>query len=43
MTEIQLTHQVGSEQYRAYMRSDLMDRRRNMLEDWGDFLFGKTA
>ena len=43
MTEIQLTHQVGSEQYRAYMRSDLMDRRRNMLEDWGDFLFGKTS
>ena len=43
MTEIQLTHQVGSEQYRAYMRSDLMDRRRNMLEDWGEFLLGKTT
>lgn len=33
-----LGHQVGSEFERAYQRSDLLDERRVLLEQWADFL-----
>ena len=32
--EQQLAHNVGSEVFRAYMRSDLLDRRRAMMDEW---------
>ena len=37
--EQQLAHNVGSEVFRAYMRSDLLDRRRAMMDEWEKHLF----
>ncbi len=36
--ETALGHQVGSEVERAYQRSDLLEKRRVLLEDWAAFL-----
>jgi len=36
--ETALAHQVGSEVERAYQRSDLLDKRRVLLEKWAVFL-----
>ena len=36
--ETALGHQVGSEVERAYQRSDLLEKRRVLLEDWAVFL-----
>ena len=38
MAEIALAHFVGSEVERAYQRSDLLDRRRDMMVAWESFL-----
>jgi integrase len=38
MAEIALAHQVGSDVERAYQRSDMLDRRRRMMDDWAAFL-----
>lgn len=38
--ETALGHQVGSEVERAYQRSDLLDKRRVLLQSWGEFLAG---
>ena len=38
--ETALGHQVGSEVERAYQRSDLLDKRRALLEEWATFLTG---
>ena len=35
-----LAHQVGSKIERAYQRSDLIERRRDVLEHWAAFLLG---
>lgn len=43
LAEIALAHQVGSEVERAYRRSDMLERRRAMLQAWADFLEGKDA
>ena len=43
MAEIALAHFIGSEVERAYQRSDMLDRRRDMMEAWAGFLFGKAA
>ena len=43
MAELQLAHNVGSEVERAYRRSDMLERRRAMLEAWERFLSGKEA
>lgn len=43
MAEIALAHFIGSEVERAYQRSDMLERRRNMMEDWGAFLRGEKA
>jgi len=43
MAEIQLAHFIGSEVERAYMRSDMVERRRTMLADWAAFLAGRSA
>lgn len=36
--ETALGHQVGSDVERAYQRSDLLEKRRVLLEDWATFL-----
>lgn len=38
MAELQLAHNVGTEVERAYQRSDMMGRRRTMLDAWSRFL-----
>ena len=38
MAEMALAHRVGSEVERAYQRSDMLDRRRGMMEAWAAFL-----
>ncbi|OOY12231.1 hypothetical protein BMG00_11160 [Thioclava marina] len=43
MAEIALAHTVGSEVERAYRRSDMVEKRRNMMKAWGDFLNGRQA
>ena len=40
MAEIQLAHEVGTAVTRAYFRTDMMEKRRKMLEDWSKFLRG---
>jgi len=42
MFEIALAHAVGDAIERAYQRSDLLDRRRQMMEDWSSFCGGST-
>jgi hypothetical protein len=34
-----LAHTVGSDVERAYRRGDMVEKRREMMEDWADFLF----
>jgi hypothetical protein len=38
MAELALAHQVGNEVERAYRRTDMLERRRQMMEDWASFL-----
>lgn len=42
MAEIALAHFIGSEVERAYQRSDMLERRRAMMDDWSCFLRGDT-
>jgi len=42
MAEIALAHFIGSEVERAYQRSDMLERRREMMADWGSFLKGEA-
>ncbi|WP_305985666.1 tyrosine-type recombinase/integrase [Roseibium sp. MMSF_3544] len=44
IAEIALAHAVGSEVERAYRRSDLIKRRRSMMNSWANFLStGRTS
>jgi integrase len=43
MAEIALAHFIGSEVERAYQRSDMLDRRRDMMAAWAAFLRGEVA
>ncbi|TDL86798.1 tyrosine-type recombinase/integrase [Meridianimarinicoccus aquatilis] len=43
MAEIALAHFIGSEVERAYQRSDMLDRRRDMMAAWGAFLRSETS
>ena len=43
LAELQLAHEVGSKVARAYQRSDMIDRRRAMLQDWTDFVLGRQS
>jgi integrase len=36
--EVQLAHKIGNATSQAYRRSDLLDRRRLMMQAWADFL-----
>jgi integrase len=38
VAEMSLSHQVGSDVERAYARSDLLDKRRVLMEQWSDFV-----
>ncbi len=38
MAEIALAHKVGSDVERAYRRSDMLEKRRAMMEEWARFL-----
>ncbi|CAM5377001.1 integrase [Aquamicrobium terrae] len=40
IAEMALAHEVGSEVERAYRRSDLIERRRALAQDWAGFLTG---
>lgn len=42
MAEIALAHMVGSKVRQAYDRSDMVERRRAMMDAWGQFLMGRT-
>jgi integrase len=43
MAEIALAHTVGSEVERAYRRSDMLERRRKMMNDWANFVTEGSA
>ena len=36
--EMSLAHVVGNAVERAYLRTDLLDQRRELMQAWGDFL-----
>ena len=41
MAEIQLAHTVGPASERSYRRTDMIERRRSMMQAWGCFLRGE--
>ena len=43
MAEIALAHFIGSDVERAYQRSNMLERWRDMMADWGAFLRGAAA
>jgi integrase len=43
LAEAALSHATGSAVTRAYARSDLFDRRRDLMEAWSRFVNGKAA
>ena len=42
MAEMALAHSVGSEVERAYRRTDMVERRRALMEAWGQAVRGNT-
>ena len=40
VAEMSLSHKVGTKVERAYARSDLLERRRKVLQQWADFATG---
>ncbi|MEO9826005.1 MAG: tyrosine-type recombinase/integrase [Paracoccaceae bacterium] len=43
VAEMSLSHQVGSDVERAYARSDLLDKRRALMERWSGFVAGGSG
>ncbi len=43
VAEMSLAHKVGSDVERAYARSDLLDRRRVLMDRWSGFVSGDSA
>jgi len=43
MAELALAHRVGDETERAYQRSDMLERRRDMMAAWAAFLRGEAG
>lgn len=41
--EMCLAHKVGTDVERAYMRSDLLNERREMMQRWSDWVAGQTT
>jgi integrase len=42
MAEIALAHTVGSDVERAYRRTDMVEKRREMMEGWANFLLNRA-
>ena len=42
LAELVLGHSVGSAVYRAYQRSDLFEKRRDIMRDWNDTVFKRS-
>ena len=38
VAELALAHRVGTSVEQAYHRTDLLEKRRQLMEDWADFL-----
>lgn len=38
LAEMSISHKVGSDVERAYARSDLLERRRGLMEQWSEFV-----
>jgi integrase len=43
IAEAALAHQVGNAVVQAYQRSNMLERRRPIMQSWADFVTGKTA
>ena len=43
VAEMSLAHKVGSDVERAYARSDLLERRRVLMERWSQFVAGASG
>ncbi|MCF3595422.1 integrase arm-type DNA-binding domain-containing protein [Rhodobacteraceae bacterium LMO-12] len=43
MAEIALAHNMGSAVERAYRRTDMLERRRAMMQDWAEFVHGELT
>lgn len=43
MAEVALAHKISNSVEAAYRRGDMLEKRRNMMEAWADFLEGKQA
>jgi integrase len=43
LAEMSLSHKVGSDVERAYARSDLLERRRTLMERWSGFVSNRGA
>lgn len=43
MAELALAHRIGDETERAYQRSDMLERRREMMAAWAAFLRGEAG
>jgi len=43
VAEMSLAHRVGSDVERAYARSDLLERRRVLMERWAAFVIGESG
>ena len=41
LAESALAHQIKNAVIRAYHRTDLLEQRRSMIQDWADFVLGK--
>ena len=41
--ELALAHAVGSAVERSYSRSDLLDKRRRLMDQWAAYLTGESA
>lgn len=43
VTEMSLSHKIGSDVERAYARSDLLELRRALMERWAGYVTGETG
>ncbi|GHF69661.1 integrase [Seohaeicola zhoushanensis] len=43
VAEMSLSHRIGSDVERAYARSDLLDKRRTLMERWSNFVTGNSG
>lgn len=41
-SEKALSHSVGSKVTQAYLRTDMLEERRIIMQQWADFLFGEN-